>query len=540
MPSPKHKDAFQLEIMFVSLTLLLWLTLPFSEARIATKGESNELKEVKKFTKGELEELGKIIFLPSVNLLDDFPEKANRIFDPLSPECLTKKTLTSSSSKFDYYKNTNALYKSLATESSLSASLTSTFTLGATVSVATKSKSSQKSEVSGISLIKQALAEKIYVNKECLTSAKMSTLNKEFMESFSALPLQIKEPWLHNSWKPYSTFLEKYGSHVITSVDFGSRFQQMVFAESSESYSERDFQVRACISAAGPTDVGELGVSACSNVTNSEKSQASKMTVSETRFVRGGLRDTNSALNNGKTSTELIKKLMNEADEAPKPVQHTLMTIWSILQSRFESGSKNYHRATNLQYYYSGYLDYGCPYSKSGNVEIQKFDYKQPMKGNPEFVCTLADDGCHNDNDCHYVIGVKCACRGKTCVRYHSEKQITGQIKQMAYINNHNWMWEGCNWKKLWIECGCYNKDRNERKVVWFLPITSKDAGKHKAPGNGTYDEAKDPVTDQARGITKPYTAKDAAKHSTPGSNKHHAGKHPVQWKEEEEEEEDM
>ena len=194
MPSPKHKDAFQLEIMFVSLTLLLWLTLPFSEARIATKGESNELKEVKKFTKGELEELAKIIFLPSVNLLDDFPEKENRIFDPLSPDCLTKKTLTSSSSKFDYYKNTNALYKSLATESSLSTSLTSTFTLGATVSVATKSKSSEKSEVSGISLIKQALAEKIYVNKECLTSAKMSTLNKEFMESFSALPLQIKDP----------------------------------------------------------------------------------------------------------------------------------------------------------------------------------------------------------------------------------------------------------------------------------------------------------------------------------------------------------
>ena len=311
----------------------------------------------------------------------------------------------------------------------------------------------------------------------------------------------------------------------------------MVFAESSESYSERDFQVRACISAAGPTDVGELGLSACSNVTNSEISQASKMTVSETRFVRGGLRDTNSALNNGKTSTELIKKLMNEADEAPKPVRHTFMTIWSILQSRFKSGSKNYHRATNLQYYYSGFLDFGCPYSTSGNVEIQKFDYKQPMKENPEFVCTLADDGCHNDNDCHYVIGVKCACRGKTCVRYHSEKQITGQIKQMAYINNHNWMWEGCNWKKLWIECGCYNKDRNERKVVWFLPITSKDAGKHKAPGNGTYDEAKDPVTDQARGIPKPYTAKDAAKHSTPGSNKHHAGKHPVQWKEEEEEE---
>ena len=246
-----------------------------------------------------MNQTGSVVFPPHINLLDNFQQKENIIFDPLSPECLTKKTLTSSSSKLHYYKNTNALYKSLASESSLSASLISIFTLGTTVSVATKGKSSEKSEVSGISLIKQALAEKIYVNKECLTSAKMSTLNKEFMESLSSLPLKIKEPWLHNSWKAYSTFLEKYGSHVITSKETGSRFQQMVFAESSESYSERDFQVRACISAAGPTDVGELGLSACSNVTNSEISRASEMTVSETTFVWGGLRDTNSALANG-------------------------------------------------------------------------------------------------------------------------------------------------------------------------------------------------------------------------------------------------
>ena len=373
--------------------------IAFSEAKIAIKGESNRLKEAKKATKGESEGLGKLVFPPNINLLDDFQEKENSIFDPLPSECFKKIiNTTKSSSKFDYYKNTNALYKSLATESSLSASLTSTFTLGATVSVATKSKSSEKSEVSGISLIKQALAEKIYVNKECLTSAKMSTLNKEFMESFSALPLQIKEPWLHNSWKAYSTFLEKYGSHVITSKETGSRFQQMVFAESSESYSQRDFQVKACILAAGPTNVGKLNVSACSSVNSSEILKAKNMSTSETRFVRGGLRDTNSALTKG-TSAELIEKLMNEADDAPSPVQHTFRPIWEILKDRFKTGSKNHIRATILQYYYSGYLGYGCLYSKSGDVEVQKFDYtKQSESKKPEFECSLAKEGCHNDD----------------------------------------------------------------------------------------------------------------------------------------------
>ena len=322
--------------------------IAFSEAKIAIKGESNRLKEAKKATKGESEGLGKLVFPPNINLLDDFQEKENSIFDPLPSECFKKIiNTTKSSCNFDYYKNTKAFYKSLATESSLSASLTSTFTLGATVSVATKSKSSEKSEVSGISLIKQALAEKIYVDKKCLTSAKTSTLNEEFMEYLEELPLKIDHPWFPNSWEEYKTFLDKYGSHVIMSVETGSRFQQMVFAESSESYSQRDFQVKACILAAGPSNVGKLNVSACSSVNSSEILKAKNMSTSETRFVRGGLRDTNSALTKG-TSAELIEKLMNEADDAPSPVQHTFRPIWEILKDRFKTGSKNHIRATIL------------------------------------------------------------------------------------------------------------------------------------------------------------------------------------------------
>ena len=509
--------------------------IAFSEAKIAIKGESNRLKEAKKATTGESDGLGKIVFPPNINLLDDFQEKENSIFDPLPSECFKKIiNTTKSSCNFDYYKNTKAFYKSLATESSLSALLTSTFTLGATVSVATKGKSSEKSEVSGISLIKQALAEKIYVDKKCLTSAKTSTLNEEFMEYLEELPLKIDHPCFPNSWEEYKTFLDKYGSHVITSVETGSRFQQMVFAESSQSYSQRDFQVKACISAAGPTNVGKLNVSACSSVNSSEILKAKNISTSETRFVRGGLRDTNSALANGKTSAELIKKLMNEADEAPSPVQHTFKPVWEILKDRFKTGSKNHIRATILQYYYSGYLGYGCLYSKSGDVEVQKFDYtKQSESKKPELECSLAKEGCHNDDDCHYVIGAWCTCKGKTCVRYKSVKQITGQTKNTAYINKRKWDWKGCGWKVAGSWCTCKNKDRNERKVVWLLSNSNQDAGRHKAPGNGTYFEAKDPATGQA-----PHQAEDTAKHPTPDSTNQHKAKHPIQNQLKEEEEE--
>ena len=119
------------EIVFVSLLLLLCVTLALSEATKA----------------GESEGLGKVVYLPDVNILTDFHEKENRIFEPLPSECFTKESLISSSSKFDYYKSTKELYQLLATESSLSASFTSTFTLSTTVSAATKRKSSKKMEV---------------------------------------------------------------------------------------------------------------------------------------------------------------------------------------------------------------------------------------------------------------------------------------------------------------------------------------------------------------------------------------------------------
>ena len=105
------------------------------------------LKETCEATGAENSALGRVIDLRKVNLLADFQEHENRIFEELPSKCLVKKTLKSSSSHFEYYANTKEFYKSLATQSSLSASLQSAYSLGVTVSVATKSKSSQQTGV---------------------------------------------------------------------------------------------------------------------------------------------------------------------------------------------------------------------------------------------------------------------------------------------------------------------------------------------------------------------------------------------------------
>lgn len=83
--------------------------------------------------------------------------------------------------------------------------------------------------------------------------------------------------------------------------------------------------------------------------------------------------------------------------------------------------------------------------------------------------------------------------------------------------------------KPSWLSVVATMKIAINEKVVWSLPTTSKDAGKHKGPGNWTYHEAKDPVTGQAEGTETPNTAEDSAKHATLSCTNHHKAKHLIQ-----------
>ena len=121
-----------------------------------------------------------------------------------------------------------------------------------------------------MSLNALAINEKNLLKRGCLEGDEM-TLKKEFLDDLELLPTTLRDPWESNSWEAYSNFLRKYGSHVITSVTLGTSFRQMTFAESSKSYSERDFEVKSCLSLSGPTSAGEAGFKACTDINEKVK-----------------------------------------------------------------------------------------------------------------------------------------------------------------------------------------------------------------------------------------------------------------------------
>ena len=423
-------------------------------------------------------QLGKGVNLRKINLLGDFQEEESSVFEPFPEKCFKKKKIHKTGNNYEYYASTKDFYSKMAGGAGLDPSLQSSFTLGATLSSVWKKTESKESQISGMSLIIRALTEKFLVTKDCFHNEELSTLSKNLVEDFERLPMTISKPWLANSWKAYSVFLETYGSHVVTSVKRGASIRQTTFAESSKSYSQRDFQVKSCVSLAGPTSVGKVGVNVCANVSKEEEDKANSIDTDNKIVLRGGTLETRNALMGDRTE-KLIEKFLNEAGKSDSAIEHTFRSLWNILQSRFGIHSDNYVRAVNLQYYYLGYLNYGCRHRESGGVHMQKFNYtKNPDQETPEFECTLAAEGCHSDSDCHYK-PVWCSCRGSSCVYYKKVYQDTGTIKTTAYANtDHDWGWQGCHWYAPLSFCKCYNYKKP--KVVWRMPsrdFPQKDHG---------------------------------------------------------------
>ena len=112
----------------------------------------------------------------------------------------------SSSSHFEYYANTKEFYKSLATQSSLSASLQSAYSLGATVSVATKSKSSQQSEVKILGEVLYC-SGKIWLPRNNVCEARNALSKVEKGKRITSWQTERRRlNWLTNSWMKQMNF----------------------------------------------------------------------------------------------------------------------------------------------------------------------------------------------------------------------------------------------------------------------------------------------------------------------------------------------
>ena len=411
--------------------------------------------------------LGKAIYVPEEDLLGSIPNGIS-FFADVKDSCQRKLDMATTEKDQTFYRNTADFYKSVATETNLKAGYEGAFSLGLTLDVTTKSVSGGSRDVSGTSI---SLATKSFVQQlkpYCLYGSSLASL---VAADFAALPTQIKNPWYKSSWRDYQHFLETHGSHVITAVTFGSSVNQYAFAESKSSYTQKQFTVKACASLAVPVK-GKISLSVCSGVSKEDIQKTSNLRMTTSITVRGGSINLRNRLLYERTS-DLIIQFLSEGNTHPTPIAYTLTPIWEILRRHSLTTSENKNarvQALNLESYFDGYLNFGCPYKASirhGTPPLQKFDYaSHSSSSNPVFQCSLAPQGCHHSDDCHYQIGVKCQCKGPSCIRYGEVKTANGKSRATAAPNyGKNWSWMGCDWKLWGSICHCRNRNPQRRII---------------------------------------------------------------------------
>lgn len=407
--------------------------------------------------------LGQSIYVPQTDLLGSAPNGAHP-FLSVQASCMQNQPLHKSVRNTDYYKDTRALYSSIGTATGLQGNFQTDFSFGFTLDVTTKSISGAKRDVSGLSL---ELTEKAYIlllSKDCLLKG---TPSPDFLDDFQRLSSNIIKPWLSESWREYLIFLKKWGSHIITGVTQGSSIIEYSFTEGTERYTQRDFRVKSCVALGGGlVDLKKLNISLCSDITEEEKERVKNMKMSSSLTVTGGTGKTRSQVQHNR-SAELIEQFMQEGETQPAVIGYTLVPIWEYLQEN-AVGTSDLVKAVNMEYYYNGFLNFGCPYNVLHDMELQKFDLTgQATQEHPEYSCTIAPSGCHSDNDCHYHIGVWCNCAGDTCIHYDTVTSNTGESRlQAAPYYLSDWGWQGCDWQVWGSVCGCYNPS-SERKTIW-------------------------------------------------------------------------
>lgn len=275
--------------------------------------------------------LGQGFYIPDEHLLSsELTARGAKLFESFPKKCIIETSVGVDRKDESFYSTTKALYSAISTDTDVDLSLKGEFTMGASLRAVTNSLAIKDSHISGNSLKLYAESKDYSLSMDCINGYK---LNKNFINDFKKLNNNIKTPWLKNSWQQYAVFLKKYGSHAVKTILGGSSIYQYTFAETDKDYSQRNFTVKACASLAGPTDVGELGLSACSGVTKDEINKVAKLKMVSKLVVRGGTIKTRAKLINARDK-DSIENFLQEGKTDPSPIIHKFIPIWDILQAR--------------------------------------------------------------------------------------------------------------------------------------------------------------------------------------------------------------
>ena len=407
-------------------------------------------------------DIGRSFYIPDTDMLDGHTG-GYKILQSNMEGCIHEVGDSKIKKNFLFYEDEQSFFNSLGSEVSIGGKLTNAFTMGVTLSATSNGMSASDTSIKGATLDIASYNREVYVDVGCIYG---SELAKEVKTQFELLPKTIDKPDQKNSWVAYDSFLKTYGSHLVQKAYFGSRMSQYIFTKHTKEYSSREYKVKACEKLEGVANIGKFGISSCQGFTKDDTKAVEHMEVNSKLIIKGGTDKTRAALSTKRTK-DLIEKFLNEADKGTLPIRYSYIAIWTLLKSIYLH-TEHLAKAVNLENYYKGYLNFGCPRQTINGLVVQKFQLGSQHYKLPTYECALTPTGCHQDDDCHRHFNQWCECRGNTCIKYKQEFDYhTGTNRLVPYaFTNPGWYDQGCVKVSLLGKCAC-NEPNTNWKVIW-------------------------------------------------------------------------
>lgn len=288
----------------------------------------------------------------------------------------------------------------------------------------------------------QGLAE-LEQSEDCFG---LSALSDDFLNHFKNLPLPNSFP-NDNVWDEYIQFFNSFGSHYLSSLDYGARFQIWQSSTSASSDISTKLKAKACAQIEGTTPIAQGGASGCAAYDQATRNKALDEETKETSVLRGGTETARKALLSS-ISTKTMADFIDTAPASEQPIAWTFTPIWQTLQNEYRFRCKvgdkaecdNYQRALNLQAAYEGRGAWECETRYSGNGDnnginillggMRKESNTWDNTGVSGWSCRQAKIGCNTENDCK-IRDASAHCFGPTCFDH---ERIPGTDKYLTVV----------------------------------------------------------------------------------------------------------
>ncbi len=324
-------------------------------------------------------------------------------------------------------------------------------------------------------------------------------LSDDLVRALESLPLVGDNPENEALWSEYFIFLRIWGSHIMIKQTLGSRFQRWESVEDTSEVTQRDLEIKTCVSVEGvsPANPG-WSSEVCSQFSEAERQASQRHTTSGMTYVVGGTDETRKALLNELTE-ENLRNFIDSADEADEPYHYGWFPIWDLLSDFYltdcvESGSeacKNLERTLNLQVAFEALLGLEC-YKEERNGTLLQGLVKQEGGNFSRYVCQAEPLGCRSNADCNGFWGF-CYCHGSSCVDMDLKRSVGDPEEPEDHFNgirlnrsgNYN-VGVNTSCELNWFSCEC--DPSSDSRILWRPERSLRPGGEQQAGSLGERD----------------------------------------------------